>query len=201
MISMGVLGSLGIAILLASGAIGHLSSSRADQDLRTEAGATSVVGASSACAGVLAEWNVNSTLFLEVCSEPAFQTAYDLRGVGAFTTGGIGGPGWEDDVYGFGWTAACRNATWAGQQCQEQEYWVANLTSNSVSGPFFEEGPGSCSGCPSGSILTTPAGLLFIGAGSAAVIVTLLVLRRRRLARAPTGPVPSRPRTPEGPPE
>jgi hypothetical protein len=175
-----LLSAWGILILLTSGALGPSAGTVPGQSPQIgEAGAQ--LADSSACQGILAEWNVSSTLFLEVCNESSFQIAYEQQGVQHFFTGYSGGHGFEVEYYGFEWEATCHNSSWVGQQCGEQEYWAANLTSNTTSGPFFQESPPICD-CPSQGFPYTPVGLLIPGAivVTSGGIIMLAVVRRRR---------------------
>jgi hypothetical protein len=188
----------GVLVALVSGAHAPPAANLPGQSLQIgESGAQ--LAASAACQGILADWNVSSALFLEVCNESSFQSAYEQQGVQHFFAGYSEGHGFEVDYYGFEWEATCHNSSWAGQQCGEQEYWAANLTSNTTSGPFFQESPPICD-CPSQGFPYTPVGLLIPGAigVTSAGIILLAVMRRRRnrgRARAPT-PDPLPPRGP-----
>lgn len=177
---IGLLGSLGVALLLVSGAFGLVASTRPGESLQLEQGMR-FAGVSSACQGILAEWNINSTQFLSVCSEPSFQTAYAKWGVQDFFTGDSGStidPASDTEYYGFEWQSRCQNQSWAGGLCSEQEYWAVNLTSGNISGPVFQEGSPVCSGCPSTPFLA-PLYLL-IGGSIAAVVIAFVVVTIRR---------------------
>jgi hypothetical protein len=170
---LGLLGALGIVALLANGGANLAPSGGIEGTFHSgppEASPT----LSSACEGILGEWNINSSAFLQVCSEPSFQSAYDQRGEQEFFTGGSSGPGFSTGYYGFEWTGACHNSSWAGGQCSEQEYWAVNQSSGAISGPFYQEGPPVCAGCPPGSY-QAPV-FLFIGGAIATVVITAVIL-------------------------
>lgn len=148
----------------------------------------------SACSAILSAWgsSLNSTYFREACAEPSFQAAFDQWGLSNFTTGSGGGRGWVDNYYEFDWVGACTNASMArfGLQCSFQEYWTANLTSGTLSGPTVQEGPSAC-GCgmqPAPGLLwlspflagpgLSALGVLLAGCVASASVVLVMALRR-----------------------
>lgn len=158
----------------------------------------------SACSAIIDSWgsSLNSTYFREACAEPAFQQAFDQWGLSNFTIGSGGGPGWTDTYYEFDWVGACTNASLArlGPQCAMQEDWVANLTSDTLSGPTVHEGPLFCacgpSPAPTASWLPTvslasglPATVvIFAGFATFGSVIVVIVLSRKSRRPPPSQP-------------
>lgn len=143
----------------------------------------------SACATVLAQMpTVNSSLFQKVCTEPSFAAALQMWGVANFTFGSASSAGYETLYYGFFWSAPCSNPNSTGSVCSEQEYWTGNVTTQTVTGPFFKETPFICM-C--GAVLARPppspptvALLTWVPAlgllAGAALAIGVSIRRRRR---------------------
>jgi hypothetical protein len=141
-----------------------------------------------ACAAVVAVVpGVNSSLFLEVCTEPSFAAALASYGVQNFSYGweSLGG---QIVLYGYSflWTGACppTSLTSGSGLCAYQESWEANATSGNVSGPYLHVGPAACTYCPA-DILAPPGfdpivivfALVF---GAASVVAIRIVWTHRR---------------------
>jgi len=49
-------------------------------------------------------------------------------------------------VFTISWIASCNNASIAPKiwSCSDQEWWIGNVTTNTIGGPFFYEGPIIC---------------------------------------------------------
>jgi uncharacterized protein (DUF2236 family) len=140
----------------------------------------------------------NSTLFQEICAEPQFQAALQERGVANFTTSELVDRGRTTFYLGFSWVDPCGNASRYSptNQCAFQEYWEANVTSGTISGPVTTEGPVicSCGEVAAASTRLQPVAILLIG-GIVAVAASLLgvmLLRRRAAARRVPGSPNSR---------
>ncbi len=88
-------------------------------------------------------WETNSSLLPQICGEPSFQTLLEQVGVENFTWGLATGPTWVVVYPTFNWVGSCGNSTWAsyGPQCENQEFWAANITAGTISGPVHNEGP------------------------------------------------------------
>jgi hypothetical protein len=151
----------------------------------------------SACSAIISVWGdrLNTTYFMQACSEPSFQAAFDQWGLANFSTSSGGGPGWADNYYEFDSVGACNDASAVkfGPQCALQEYWTVNLTTQKVSGPTILEGPVACA-CPAQlahgpASLVVPA-ILVVLAGGAAAAAAVLLMRRRRRARPPLASSP-----------
>jgi|HubBroStandDraft_1064217.scaffolds.fasta_scaffold261067_1 hypothetical protein len=101
----------------------------------------------SACSAIIAEApTINSTLFQEVCAEPAFQAAYQEAGLGNFTYGEAGGPNGGYLTWQFSWEAPCTNSTLKGMSCTFGEYWLGYPSNSTVMGPFTTQSLSAC-GC------------------------------------------------------
>jgi hypothetical protein len=166
-------------------------------------------GESSACAAVLAENpEANSSLFQEVCNEPAFLSAVQEWGTSSFWYAEGVSHGYRDLYYTFTGPVACQNAS-EGTQCEEEEYWAANTTTNSVSGPFYSQYPEACA-CeyqpapsPTEAVLLVPLALLvaaggLIGGALAVIIATLGRSVRSRDSSRRSSPPSDRPSEPPG---
>jgi hypothetical protein len=163
---------------------------------------------SSACSAVLADNpEANSSLFQEACNEPEFMAAVQEWGASNFTYASGGGDGYSDFYYTFEGIVACQNAS-DGTQCQQQEWWVANETTNSVSGPFYSQYPEIClcaeQPAPSSGEATptvwwiVAAGGLFGGALTVGYAIRRRSMRSRGSSAESSAP-PSPPREPPGP--
>lgn len=146
----------------------------------------------SACTTILnADPEVNSSQFLEICSEAQFGAALRAWGIMNFTWGSSGGPNGTFYDWGFVWIATCRNTTWAHAfgECSEQEYWAANSSTGNVTGPFFQENPAVCAGCP--AVLVAPSVLsvfLLLAVPVVGVGAGLAFAIRRQRSKPPKPP-------------
>ncbi|MGC2289075.1 MAG: hypothetical protein WA688_04380 [Thermoplasmata archaeon] len=103
----------------------------------------------AACQAILAQDPAaSSTLFLAVCGEPTFAQALEERGVANFTLGTAYTSEGTQYQYGFYWTGSCPvyALALAFGPCSYQEWWVGNVSTGNVSGPFLHEGPTICAG-------------------------------------------------------
>jgi hypothetical protein len=163
---------------------------------------------SSACSAVLADNpEANSSLFQEACNEPAFLSAVEEWGTSNFTYGVGVSHGFRALYYTFEGQVACQNAS-DGSQCEEQEWWVANETTNSVSGPFYSQYPEICfcgeQPVPSPEPAAPTVWWIVVAAGlfGGALTVGSAIRRRRTGGRGSStgaGPPPNPPREPPGP--
>jgi hypothetical protein len=89
--------------------------------------------------GQVAQW------FDQVCVLPTFADLLASHGVENFTLGAGGNflSGTVNVTFGFEWAAACPTGTSlpADSECAWQEYWSANATSGTISGPFTDTSP------------------------------------------------------------
>jgi len=145
----------------------------------------------SACTALIAESpSINSTLFLKVCAEPAFQDAYQLAGTGNFTYGVGGGPNGSFQIWEFSWEAACTNSTLKGQSCTFGEYWVGYPSNGTINGPFTtqHEAVCACGSNPPGpslaSELVVPGAFLIAGA----TVGVCAAISAKRLKNQPRQP-------------
>lgn len=137
-------------------------------------------------------WDPDSPLYPQICGQPAFQALLDQWGFSNFTWGRTTAPTWTVVWLGFNWVGSCYNSTWAryGPQCVDQEYWGANITSGTITGPTVSEGPLACACAEETGRLAPPWPLAILVAGPVvggiAVCVGVVFWRRRR--RPPTAP-------------
>jgi hypothetical protein len=163
---------------------------------------------SSACSAVLADNpEANSSLFQEACNEPAFQSAVEEWGTSNFTYGVGVSHGFRALYYTFAGQVACQNAS-DGTQCEEQEWWVGNETTNSVSGPFYSQYPETClcreQPAPSPGQSAPPVWWIVVAAGffAGALAVGYALRGRSKMDRDPASeptPPPTPPSKPPGP--
>jgi hypothetical protein len=206
-----------VVVVLATGGVTLASASvRASSAEATNPGVSGAAGPtdgaaaaeSSACAAVLADNpEANSSLFQVACNEPTFMSAVQEWGALNFTYSSGGGNGYSDYYYTFSGHVACQNAS-EGTQCEEEEYWAANETTNLVSGPFYKQYPETClCGEQSAPSPSQGVALVWILVGAGLVIAALAVVvatpgRSKRRGRSSLGPsVPATPPTePPSPP-
>lgn len=156
------------------------------------AGSGSAPGVTSACATIIVQSPaVNSSLFQKVCSEPSFQSAFELWGASNFSFGNEGGGtvpfAW---FWQFAWVAPCTNDSFGTQNCMFQEYWLGSPTTGGVSGPFVMQYPEVCF-C--GGLVKHPApaspfpgGLPSIALGSGLLVGVGVAIWRSRGTRRPS---------------
>jgi hypothetical protein len=140
----------------------------------------------------------NSPLYPQVCGLPAFQALIDQWGVSNFSWGMTSGPTWNVVWLQVMWVTPCNESLSSspGVPCQHQEYWGANITSGTITGPTVQVYPiTACYGCPavptqqSGPTLGTwPGWILYVvvsAAGIAALGAFFAWKRRGRPKRLP----------------
>jgi hypothetical protein len=91
------------------------------------------------------------------------------------------------------WLGSCSNLSLAPGPCSNSEYWAGNVTTNNVSGPYFEEhipiSPGPIPFTnPSGRDAVYPGIAVTTGVGVLAVLVVVVKMRKARPPAPSTGP-------------
>src|SRR5271155_3043912 len=88
----------------------------------------------------------SSELYGRICSASGFQALLTQWGIANYSVGETIAPTWTVVYLGFIWVGSCGNSSWAayGPQCADQEYWGANVTSGTISGPSLSESPLTC---------------------------------------------------------
>jgi hypothetical protein len=131
-------------------------------------------------------WYSNSPLYPQICGEPAFQAVLEQVGISNFTWDLASGPAWVVVYPTFNWVGSCGNSTWASYepQCEDQEYWAANITAGTISGPTVWEGPLTCACGEESASQANPWPFVILLWGStvavAAVVVSAVVWWRRQ---------------------
>lgn len=154
---------------------------------------------SSPCADIAASYPVlaNDTtehpeaarMFRVVCGIPEFLSLLREWGVANFSFGWMGvGPNPAEEVvtnytYGVTWVSACTDPAYMGsfRSCTHEEYWVGNVTTETVTGPFLTESGTTYMGPEVPSPL--PTLLYVLVALCAGTILGGLVVRIRRARR------------------
>ena len=149
----------------------------------------------SSYSGVTLPYRQNvSRMFEQVCGSAQFTSIYQKVGAANFTLGYSIVNGTYNSVYfTFQWLAICSNESFGPTTlCAYQEYWVGNLSTNLITGPYTEEQPaafnrgGGESGAPS-FYLPTTIFVSVIMALVAASALALFVVSRRSTAPRESG--------------